>query len=337
MRIYDGEHTVNCILEDCRVDTRGMDPPPPGVVHGIDLARLNKRLDTINVPEIRRRRERIELFSQEMMVTADPDRGIPFNSCLMILAHYNVISDHQSLRLEEFLRRRHRLQLVQEEVRRRVVMRFFDTVYYSRLFRRRQDLRNSARMVTIPQFAVPEIFVDDQDGQDGPSPLIDSFPPTTPRSISPTNTGSGHSRAKSAFGLGIGSSPPRSSSMRDRGDSFGSSPSRSEYSFNPSPARGARRPSDLDLRPDPLFSDGNSNLTPGSRSRAGTVVSASSIDPESSGHRRQQSSIGSTSQQLSALQVFDNSAWGESIRRSFTVRRNGTRARRMGSQGHGRV
>jgi hypothetical protein len=30
------------------------------------------------------------------------------------------------------------------------------------------------------------------------------------------------------------------------------------------------------------------------------------------------------------LQVFDDSAWGESIRRSFTVRRSGTRGRGVG-------
>jgi hypothetical protein len=33
-----------------------------------------------------------------MLVSADPDQGIAFSGCLIILAHYNVINDSQSLR-----------------------------------------------------------------------------------------------------------------------------------------------------------------------------------------------------------------------------------------------
>lgn len=97
MRIYDGEHSVHRILEDCTVMRRNSEMSS-GVVDGVDLGKLARRLDTIPVQEIRRRRARMNIFYEEVLVSADLDRGISFTSCLMILAHYNVISDNKSLR-----------------------------------------------------------------------------------------------------------------------------------------------------------------------------------------------------------------------------------------------
>ena len=289
MRIYaGGEQSVQRILENCRVDTRGNETPPPGVIHGIDLARLNHELSKIDVEDIRRRRFDMEMFFQEIMVSAHPDRGINFTSCLMILAHYNVISDHKSLRLEEFLRRRARLQRVEEEVRRRVVKGFFDMMFWSRQFRSRLDFRHSARMVNIPQFAVPEIFVDDQDA-------ISPQDPTTPGPF----PSEGSPRGRPSLDT---------SGLRHRGDSV--SPSRSDNSSNVSPSLTPQR--GLGHSPSPS-GDGSfqwghdgtgDNISPvAGRSRANSAVERQNV-----------------------LDTFDNSAWGESIRRSFTTRRTGTGA-----------
>ncbi|KAI4263610.1 MAG: hypothetical protein L6R42_001245 [Xanthoria sp. 1 TBL-2021] len=227
MRIYDGDLSVGSILTDCKFDTRGVEQVPPGIIEGIDLDALNRRLATIDIPEIRRRRRRMELFFQEIMVSADVDRGINFTSCLMILAHYNIISDGKSLKLDEYLRRRARLQRVEESVERRVVRGFFDTMYWSRRFRSRNNFRDSARMMTIPQFAVPEIFVDDRDVV---SPLESRFPPDVP----PKDGTSGDYEQQGAEGL------------RRRNDSISvsGSPSRSgPSSLNVSPQLSPHRPS----------------------------------------------------------------------------------------------
>lgn len=308
MRIYDGEHSVNRILEDCSVEIRGSDTPA-GVVHGtdrakgIDLARLNNRISTINVPEIRRRRERMELFFQEIMVSANVDRGINFTSCLMILAHYNVISDTKSLRLEEFLRRRARLQRVEEEVRRRVVRGFFDTMYWARLFRSRLDFRQSARMMTVPQFAVPEIFIDDQDVTDS-TPYTNLYP-LSPGSISPG--------AISPTDITRGRSQHDSGGLQHGGESRTASPSRSNRSGTVSPAISMHRPAASEGSASFQWgADGTDEASQGGRSRA-----ASSVDRQT------------------VLDVFETSAWGESMRRSFTLRRSGTRGRVRGAGGGG--
>jgi voltage-dependent calcium channel len=101
MGIYDSDCSVRSILEDCQVrprEFRRSSIRSSRVVDGIDLDRLNERLSTIPVSEIRRRRARMNIFYQEILVSADPDRGISFTSLLMILAHYNVINDAKSLR-----------------------------------------------------------------------------------------------------------------------------------------------------------------------------------------------------------------------------------------------
>ena len=103
MGIYDGDYSVRAILEDCRATaweyprsslTSGR------VVEGVDLDMLNNRLRGLPVNDIRQRRARMNIFYQEVLVSADPERGISFTSLLMILAHYNVINDTKSLRYD---------------------------------------------------------------------------------------------------------------------------------------------------------------------------------------------------------------------------------------------
>ena len=98
MRVYDGDFTVGRILEDCKVERRESEIPNARILDGVDLDKLSRRLEHIPVQEIRKKRARLNAFYEEVLVSADPKRGISFTSCLMILAHYNVISDSKSLR-----------------------------------------------------------------------------------------------------------------------------------------------------------------------------------------------------------------------------------------------
>lgn len=321
MRIYKDEHTVKSIQHDCFVETRGTESPPPGVVHGVNLARLNERLRSINVADIRQRRRRLELFYQEVMVHAPSDRGINFTACLMILAHHNIISDNKSLRLEEFLRRRARLQRVEEEVNRRIVKGFFDTLFWSRQFRSRLDLRHHARMTMVPQFdfAVPEIFVDDQDVV---SPQDSEFSPQTLSrpGVSPTE----ESRGRRSYAA------PDSGGLRRRGDSRGASPAASDRSYSVSPQISPQRPSLSVGRPSPsVHRPSNSG---GSSAGSGSGFQWNLDDTSDLGDARpaNRSRAPSSVSRQDVLQVFDESAWGESIRRSFTLGRNATRRRRGG-------
>ncbi|KAF2842438.1 calcium channel-like protein subunit Cch1 [Patellaria atrata CBS 101060] len=290
MRIYDGDFTVRRIIEDCSASKRTSELPLDNhtEVTELDLKKLNRRLRELPIKEIRRRRARMNQFYEEVLVSADPDKGISFNALLMILAHYKVINDNKSLRLEEFLRRRARLQRVQEAVHRNVVIGFFDTLYWNRRFRRIQEGKNAGRMTAIPTFTVPEIFVDDEDITSGGAQVDDPFSPSLmfspvdlsgrSRSVSPPST---HMRSRSnSVQITPNASPTQST--------FPASDDQSEWQL--AEALGSRPPS-------PLEASGPS-LEPGTRSRQNSSVSAQDV-----------------------LEVLDNSAWGESIRRSFTQRR----------------
>lgn len=191
-------------------------------------------------------------------------------------------------------------------------MGFFDTLYWSRKFRRTMELKKSGRMATIPQFTVPEIFVDDEDitearrghqsatGSPRFSP-IDTHPPendwrasgSDARDPSVPSDMTLRSRANSIQTTPLGSpvrttpmSPIRSSAQ---GSPFGQG--ESEWQF----AQALSRP------PSPGDDGGLAEPT-SSRSRQNSAVSAADV-----------------------LEVLDNSAWGESIRRSFTQRRSSGR------------
>jgi hypothetical protein len=265
------------------------------VVEGVDLDKLSKILRTLPVEDIRARRQKLNAFYEEVLVTADPVRGISFHSCLMLLAHYNVISDSKSLKLEEFLRRRARLQRVEEAVRRNTVRGFFDTLYWSREFRRRIDQKRSARMDFVPQFSVPEIYVDDGSQDDTPEEerrrmaqdaLVGADEGESSRSgLSP----------RSPPGSPRGHLPRIDTSLGGRISGASSPTEWSSISLQLSPGRArAQTTSSYDGGPD--------------------VHDEMS---EASDHSRQNSAM--SVQEV--MQSLDESAWGESLRRSFTQRR----------------
>jgi hypothetical protein len=101
MRIYSQEHSVRRILEDIQLQPMSgkiVSMASTSSATGVNLKALNKRLAQVDAAEVRRSRARYNLFFEEVMVSADVDRGISFTTVLMILAHYNVISDNKSLK-----------------------------------------------------------------------------------------------------------------------------------------------------------------------------------------------------------------------------------------------
>ncbi|KAJ5361521.1 hypothetical protein N7541_002365 [Penicillium brevicompactum] len=322
VRIYEGEFMVGRILDKCRVEPQrnsmaslarnsmiSLHEPRQSVQRnarissGVDLDELSRIISKIPVQTIRERRARLNTFYEEILVSADPDRGISFHQCLMILAHHNVISDSKSLRLEEFLRRRARLQRVEEAVRRNTVVGFFDTLYWSRQFRRQIERKKNGRLSVIPTFTVPEIFVDEGDEpMDGDQPASGAMTPQTqpefdsgfPPMLSPVSQ---HRRAESSPSGRLGTLPRIDTNLSGPG-SGSSTPTREWSSISPS-----RTPREMygDRTSFDTSESHEISLTP-NRSRTNSGMNAQDV-----------------------MQSLDNSAWGESIRRSFTHRRPGDR------------
>ncbi|POS87603.1 hypothetical protein EPUL_000935 [Erysiphe pulchra] len=162
MRIYPPEHSIHRILKDVRQNTAREISTTTGKHSEVNLKELNRRISMIDTEAVKRARNQFSMFFEEIMVSADVDRGISFTTVLMVLAHYKVIRDNKSLKLEEFLRRRARLQRVEEEVRRRIVLGFFDTMYWSRKFRQHLETLKFGRVVD-PSKQGPSIYVNNEE------------------------------------------------------------------------------------------------------------------------------------------------------------------------------
>ncbi|KAL2871987.1 calcium channel protein CCH1 [Aspergillus lucknowensis] len=295
VRIYQGEFMVPRILEECRVDKRDSLMAHRRVVEGVDLDKLARIVRQIPVNIVRERRRRLNEFYEEILVSADPVYGISFHSCLMILAHYNVISDSKSLRLEEFLRRRAKLQRVEEAVHRNTVIGFFKTLTAAREFRKRVEHKKSARMTFVPQFNVPEIYVEEEPQNNRQSQEESRGAATQDAGMSEdwsmlTSTSPGREES------GPSRLPRLDTNLSGRLNSGASSPSEwSNISISLSPNRDrAHTTGSYDAGPD-----------------------IPSEPPRSADHSRNNSAMSVND----VMQSLDESAWGESIRRSFSQRR----------------
>lgn len=290
MRIYDGDFTIRALMEDCSVQP-GDIHKSRRVINGLDLDLLNARLRHIPIDDIRMKKQRMEVFYQEVMLSADPDRGISFTSTLMILAHYNVIEDSRSLRLEEFLRRRARLQRVHESMRRNIVVGFFDTMYWSRRFRQAVAARRDSKLSGPPTMPVPEIFVEDPEESSSATEPQDFLHPSS-AARSPTSPSFAGSPNLPRINTDVPSAWARDSPSRGSFDisPTGTSPVREQ--------RGRLQSVDTSYR-------GRTSMS---------SIGRTPPDGRSPAHSRQNSNVGDAG----VMESFEGSAWGESIRRGLT-------------------
>lgn len=167
-----------------------------------------------------------------------------------------------------------------------MVVGFFNTLYWSRRFRQRIQARHDSRLVSVPQFSVPEIYVEDEDG------LMDED----------QSRRASEDRARSPEGS-PSRKAPRIALPKIETNMFGDEAHR---------------------LPSPTHSDwGNFNpsLTPQSPTTTYDSSMPRDESGEGHGHQRGDSSV-SVQNVQDVLDSFDHSVWGESIRRSFTRRRS---------------
>jgi hypothetical protein len=306
MRIYDGDFTVRNLLEDCQVQPGDPLSKSRRVVEGIDLDKLNERLSLINVAEIRARRVRVNLFYNEVLNKAT-ERGIPFTLCLLTLLVYNVINDSKSYQLEEYLNRRARLQRVHETIRRNVVIGFFDTMFWSRWLRSQQNARRDSRMDGVPQINVPEIFVENPDDcfESQTSPEPHDFTETTP--LHPKPSFASTSKTSSS---GLRELPPIDTSAAMT-PLFGPPSPTTNRSPGHSPTLGrhSRKNSGVSAAGTP-----SPTLSPHRLTAVDTHYPGATPN-----HSRQNSAVSNIS--AGVMESFEDSAWGRSMRRSFSLAR----------------
>ncbi|KAJ6259480.1 hypothetical protein Dda_5117 [Drechslerella dactyloides] len=195
MRIHEEPYRVRTILKDCRVD-----PANDRLGIGVDLKKLNQRLAGLPVWKIRRQRYTYARFVEECLVAADKERGVSFTTVLLILAHYKLIIDNKSLRLEEFLRRRAKLQMVEEQMQRNTVRNFFRMIVAMRSYSAISGRKSRAPFIPVLRTdkdrasTVPQIYVESDSTPDLLQSLAqyEQHRPSTTSAGSPRMGGVGH-------------------------------------------------------------------------------------------------------------------------------------------------
>ncbi|KAI1005582.1 Calcium-channel protein [Podosphaera aphanis] len=279
MKIYPSEHSVQQILKDVRKSSvRGTSNLSGSTA--IDVKILNARIAQIDATVVRGARSRYNHFFEEVMVSANIDRGIAFSKVLMILAYYNVINYNKSLKLEEFLRRRARLQRIEEQVRRRTVLGYFETMYWSRRFR--QHCERKQRKMSMTQQGLPKIFNEKDNTK---HMRINISPVLSPLIIPPTQSSMNSSHSDLSM----------DNAVRQRS---GSTITSTVQPTGLSPQLSHNRAISTAFALESGNLGGNDQGGSKNSSRRGSNVSA----------------------EENVLEVLDNSAWGESIRRSFTMK-----------------
>lgn len=246
-------------------------------------------------------------------------------------------------------------------MQRKIVIGFFDTLFWARRFRRALEAKRAGRMTAVPQFEFT--MVEDASSAAGG---LRPVPPSP--SLSPSTAAAGHPyQGDGYFDINRAPSPPAidtEAAFRSRANSIQKTPVQSransiQASPIQSPTRGgglqniplsptispthsphtSQHPDDLNWqlasalnlsRPssphEPSFPPGPSSLTRASSLQE--VAARGGADRTSGGSEGHQQSRSRQNSDVSAqdvLEVLDNSIWGESIRKSFTIRRQGTR------------
>ncbi|CAG8569817.1 3141_t:CDS:10 [Ambispora leptoticha] len=140
--------------------------------HKIDIIRLQKNLSELNLPKIHERRRIYNCLYQEALITVEKDskgneKGISFANMLIMLAHYKLIDDDKSLRIDELLKRKEKMEKVIDHVNKDRVKSLLRTIYWRRKFKAQKEMLNAAARASAG--TVPRITVND-DSND-PQPL----------------------------------------------------------------------------------------------------------------------------------------------------------------------
>lgn len=92
VRIYPSEFSVPNLLAAASDQS-----PSPGVVQGVNLAKLNEVLNHIDHTVISKRRDVYSRIYHEANILYVSNRGIAFTDMLLLLAHYKLIVDKDAL------------------------------------------------------------------------------------------------------------------------------------------------------------------------------------------------------------------------------------------------
>jgi len=114
-------------------------PPSPTsprdlVVEGVSVKKLRQALSSLNGPEIRRRKDRLNRLFHDALLQDEDGKGLSFTSMLTLLARYKLIDESQALEVEELIERRLQMEKVDDSINLELVRGVMRMVYLRHRF-----------------------------------------------------------------------------------------------------------------------------------------------------------------------------------------------------------
>ncbi|CAG8456859.1 12434_t:CDS:10 [Rhizophagus irregularis] len=185
VRIYDDEFLVPYLIKNSTVIVTHEEGPLGQIwgtnkqknslieVENLDIRKLERNLSKINTSQIYERRKIYNQIYQEALLSVEKDsdgneKGISFTNMLIMFAHYRLINDDQCLEIHEYIKRKEKLERVNDNVNKDLVKSLLRTIYWRKKFKmiRERRLRVERHSETTANgIGVPRIMVNDSDAQ----------------------------------------------------------------------------------------------------------------------------------------------------------------------------
>ncbi|KAL1918646.1 uncharacterized protein VTP21DRAFT_2668 [Calcarisporiella thermophila] len=167
VRIYGDEYSVKRLVRDCSTPRAAMESQHFVVDRRmrleqpeIDWRRLSAKLNELDQRTLHERRHLFNYLYQEAVCSEEQGKGISFTNMLLMLAHYKLVDDGKSLLVDEILRRKQKLERVEDLVNLDRVRGLLRTLFTRRKFQKMLALRRQ-RLTAQPARAGHEGYEGD--------------------------------------------------------------------------------------------------------------------------------------------------------------------------------
>ncbi|CAG8581095.1 8980_t:CDS:10 [Paraglomus occultum] len=161
VKIYEDQHQIKSLIDRSKAESLWGSSRQKGVynIDRIDIRKLKQNIAMINMAKVRERRRTYSHLYNEALLSVERDsrdneKGISFTNMLLMLAHYKLVDDDQSLEIDELLKRKEKMERVADAVNRDRVKSLLKAIYW---YRKHQIMK--AKMTETIE-AVPEITVE---------------------------------------------------------------------------------------------------------------------------------------------------------------------------------
>ncbi|CAG8487610.1 8970_t:CDS:10 [Diversispora eburnea] len=170
-------------------------------VGNLDVRKLEQNLENISLSHVYRRKKIYDMVYHEALLSTEKDllgneKGISFTNMLLLLAYYKFASDDKCLEINEFVKRKLKLEKVKDSVHMDQVKSLLRTIYWQKKYKSLIEIKRAKERTTITSEKgfVPLIMVNNSPEAQSTLPTlkIDTLPTSSSPSLRINTSRIGH-------------------------------------------------------------------------------------------------------------------------------------------------